>query len=186
MLIYQQHECTSSSSAEIMVFVGAISACLLYSPGRGNGSRFTVSLHMFLNFLLIGIVSAQTSRTCLFWVGPKQGTAESFPRAQPILLGTACNDGIASRGYAISDSRAIGQFSMIGQNPNCSEITHVMVPYRPNENIPKTGLATFVGNQPIIYIKTSQIPTFSRPVRDYLYAHECGHHALGQVRGYLI
>ncbi len=55
------------------------------------------------------------------------------------------------------------------------------VRYLPNEMIPKTGLATHDQYGPVIFVRAAQLTTFARPLQDFLYAHECGHHALGQV-----
>jgi len=78
----------------------------------------------------------------------------------------------------------IGRFEMVrGQPPACFDIIQTPVPYLVNEMIPKSGLATFDQSaRPVIYLKQSQVATFSEPVRTFLLAHECGHHALGQVR----
>jgi hypothetical protein len=59
------------------------------------------------------------------------------------------------------------------------------VPYKPNEGIPKSGLSTIDANRPVIFLRTSIVDSYPTPVKRFLYAHECGHHALGQVMGVL-
>lgn len=112
------------------------------------------------------------SRTCLFVTGPRTGQTQTYPNAKPIALGSSCQDDTKkSLGFAILDSGARGKFSMSGDNPGCMEIAQIPVPYLPNENIPKSGLATFSGANPIIFLRTSQLPSFPTPVRIYLYGN---------------
>jgi hypothetical protein len=128
---------------------------------------------------------SQGSNTCYFVQGQKAGATQAFPGFPPIPLGAPCNDGSGSRGFAVADgqSQPIGRFSMANGQPACVDIIQVPVPYKANDAIPKSGLATFDQfGRPVIFIKQSQISTFSPPVRNFLFAHECGHHALGQVR----
>jgi hypothetical protein len=147
---------------------------------------------VFSSFLTLCamIVTARTvfpqgSNTCFYVEGPKAGQTQFFPQFPPIPLGSACNDGVASRGFAVQDgqSRPAGSFGMVNGRPACSDIIQFPVPYLQNERIPKSGLATFDQfARPVIFLKQSQVSQFSEPVRNFLLAHECGHHALGQVR----
>jgi hypothetical protein len=124
-----------------------------------------------------------TSNTCLFVVGPRSGQTQQYPGYPAIPLGSACHDGLGSYGFAVKDGQQpIGQFSISNGVPTCTDIVHVPVRYKPNDLIPKSGLATMDEFGPVIYLRSAQLPSFSRPVLDFLYAHECGHHARGQVR----
>jgi hypothetical protein len=139
-------------------------------------------------FIILGAYSTvrtQTSNTCFFVEGPRAGQTQAFPGFPPISLGAPCNDGIASRGFATPNGQArpMGSFNLQNGQPSCVDIIQMPVPYRPNEAIPKSGQATMDQfGRPVIFIKQSQMPTFSPPVRNFLFAHECGHQALGQVR----
>ena len=142
--------------------------------------------------VILGLCStaySQTSNTCFFVRGLKAGSTQSFPQFPPIPLGTACNDGAGSVGFATIDgqTRPMGKFSMTNGQPACLDIIQMPVPFRANERIPKSGLATFDELQrPVIFLRQSQLPSFAPPVRNFLFAHECGHHALGQVRAGLM
>jgi hypothetical protein len=127
------------------------------------------------------------SRACYFVLGPKAGKTEVFPGKPAATVGGPCNDGVASRGIvAVEGAPAVGQFGLPDGQPACKDIVRAAVPYRLNEMIPKSGLATFDQSGPVIFLRGSQLPTFSPPVRTFLVAHECGHHALGQVRAALL
>ncbi|MFO0452611.1 MAG: hypothetical protein ACK52I_28820 [Pseudomonadota bacterium] len=63
----------------------------------------------------------------------------------------------------------------------CTDAWARPVPYVPNNSIPKTGLATLVNGQPVVYLKVAELRMLPPVVAEFLYAHECGHHALGQV-----
>lgn len=143
---------------------------------------------VLLCLLLLGTVetaSAQVSNTCFFVQGPRTGQTQFFAGFPPIPLGTACNDGISSRGFAVPNGQTqpTGTFGMSNGMPMCTDIIQMPVPFRTNELVPKSGLATLDEfARPVVFLKQSQVSTFSEPVRNFLYAHECGHHALGQVR----
>jgi len=133
-------------------------------------------------------VRAENTRSCFFWTGPRTGGVGLATQVQP--CGSQCFDGQSSWGYHVPDGdRPRKPWSWPGMpsdnnpGPQCQDICGVSVPYKPNDNIPKTGLATFEGSNPVIYIKFSQLNSQSLNIHKYLYAHECGHHALGQIRG---
>lgn len=48
---------------------------------------------------------APTSRTCKYSAGPKSGQVQYFPDAQPISIGSPCEDGVGSFGVAVADSK---------------------------------------------------------------------------------
>ncbi len=139
--------------------------------------------------LLIASISSpaisQSSQTCYFVKGPRVGRTQYFPNAQPVSLGGACNDGAASIGIAIQDGKSSppGDFAFSAGQPTCSDPIGTPVPYQFRDGIPKSGLATISGNQPIIFLKPADFQQFSPAHRKFLVAHECGHHALGQVIG---
>lgn len=128
---------------------------------------------------------AQVSRTCYFVSGPSSGSTQYFSYAVPIPIGAPCNDGIQSAGFAVRDGlvNPIGDFALSGESPSCTDPLGNPVAFRVSNNIPKSGLATIQGNQPVVLLRTSDLDSFSPPVRRFLLAHECGHHALGQVLG---
>jgi hypothetical protein len=138
-----------------------------------------------LALLVISAVrtSGDTSRTCYYLTGPRSGSTQYFAAFAPIPLGSACNDGVASAGIAVRDGlrNPRGRFSMDRDQPACSDSLGYEVAYRMNPDIPKSGLATVVENQPTIFLRPADLQAFSLPVRRFLYAHECGHHALGQI-----
>jgi hypothetical protein len=74
---------------------------------------------------------------------------------------------------------------MNGNAPACRDVIGSTVAYEPKEDIPKSGLSTVAGDHPVIYLRNSIIAFYSVPLKRFLYAHECGHHALGQVLGAL-
>lgn len=124
----------------------------------------------------------QLTRTCFFLAGPSEGTTRHFAGYPPIRVGSQCNDGAGGVGVAVPDGvRPQGQFRLHGDQPTCNDLLGTAVPYRFNSNIPKSGLATVVNNEPVIFLRAQDMASFSPPVRRFLLAHECGHHALGQV-----
>jgi hypothetical protein len=135
--------------------------------------------------LLAASASAQQmTNTCYFLVGRAAGSTRRFAGYPPIAVGSTCNDGAGSFGVAVPDGvrNPMGRFAMNGSdNPSCTDLLGTQVPYQLNSNIPKSGLATIAGNRPMIFLRGEMLQTFSPPVKRFLYAHECGHHALGQV-----
>ncbi len=51
----------------------------------------------------VGFAQVYWSRTCFFTHGPKAGTSQYFPFANPVPVGGYCQDGWYSWGYAIFD-----------------------------------------------------------------------------------
>jgi len=49
-----------------------------------------------------------SSRTCQFTKGPRTGRTQFFPQAQPIPLGSSCNDGLTSSGISVPDKASDG------------------------------------------------------------------------------
>jgi hypothetical protein len=128
-----------------------------------------------------------TTNTCYFLRGPKLGTTQEFPSAPSIPLGAPCQDGLRSSGIGTPDavSDPTGTFTMSGRTPQCTDILGTSVTYEsapPGQ--PKTGLSTIINGRPVILIKRAELATFPAPLTSFLYAHECGHHALGQIVGY--
>lgn len=123
---------------------------------------------------------------CTYVRGPQAGQTQNFAGYPPIPLGSACNDGAGSVGIGTppGDSHPRGVFSMAGGQPSCTDILGTAVPYQaavvPQ---PKAGWAHIVGNMPVITIMQSLLANVPAPAVTFLYAHECGHHALGQVIG---
>ncbi len=141
----------------------------------------------FLPILIISTsaYAQQLTQTCLFLTGPAKGQVQAFPGAAPIPVGQPCQDGIISRGVAVRAGGSVGIFSMSGNTPACRDLIGTAVSYKPNEGIPKSGFSTVEANKPVIYLRNSIVASLSVPVKRFLYAHECGHHALGQVIGAL-
>jgi hypothetical protein len=136
-------------------------------------------------FLAPVAYAQQPTRTCFFLTGPAKGQTQTCPGGTPTAVGKPCQDGISSAGVAVPPSGPAGSFSMNGDTPVCRDVIGTPVPYKPNEGIPKSGLSTVEGNQPVIYLRNSLVASYPVPVKRFLYAHECGHHALGHVIGAL-
>lgn len=125
---------------------------------------------------------AQFSNTCYFLRGPRMLQKQSFPQVPPIPEGSPCYDGQGSYGVAVSaDFESQAHFDLTPAGPVCRDIYGRNVPYLPNDNIPKSGLATMSPAGPVIYIRASQMPMLSLGVQMLLFAHECGHHGLGHI-----
>jgi hypothetical protein len=132
-------------------------------------------------FLFAASLCAQRlTNDCLFLAGPARGSVHNFAGYPPIRIGSPCNDGNGSVGVAV-DGRGAGRFSLSGDDGVCSDVIGTSVPYESSNSIPKSGLATVIGDRPVIYLRPTDLLRFSPPVRRFLLAHECGHHALGQV-----
>jgi hypothetical protein len=132
-------------------------------------------------------IEAQT-RTCYYLVGPRAGTAQYFPNFPAIPLGAPCNDGVMSRGVGTPDGvqNPVGEFEL---SPlSCNDLAGHPVPY--NVAAPGTigpiGLATVQGGMPVILLDTYRLHQLPQAAQNFLLAHECGHHALGQIRGVLL
>lgn len=125
-----------------------------------------------------------TSRTCFFAIGIKAEQTQHFPGVFPVALGGTCNDGLGNVGFATQDglSKPVGEFEVVAGKPRCLDVIKALVPYENNPMIPKSGLATLKFGNPVVFLKPNDLALFSAPVTKFLYAHECGHHALGQVR----
>jgi hypothetical protein len=138
--------------------------------------------------IVIALVTApaeaqQSSNTCYFLVGPTAGTTRYFSGYPPIPIGSACNDGQQSAGIAVPNGlhNPVGRFTMQGDNPSCTDPLGDSVTYTFNPNAPNSGFATVSNNMPVIFLRPADFQSFSPPVARFLLAHECGHHALGQV-----
>jgi len=136
-----------------------------------------------------------TSKFCYYVLGPKANQVENFPDATAVVVGSLCKDaGGNNKGFVVPSANPKGSFNVTVNGtkdiPSCVDIIGVNVPFEDKENIGlKAGLATtttYPTGDPIIYIKTSYRKNFSRVTLKNLYAHECAHHALGQVRAAII
>jgi hypothetical protein len=78
-----------------------------------------------------------------------------------------------------------GAFAFINGIPSCVDILGTSIRYIPKENIPKTGWSSVDAQGPVTYLRTLQMQTMPVALQNYLYAHECGHHALGHVVAFL-
>lgn len=141
-------------------------------------------VNLWISVLLFTAAGAAAqSNTCYFLVGPAAGTTRFFGQFAPIAIGALCNDGAGSSGIAVPNGlvNPVGRFSMQGDQPSCTDPLGNVVTYTFNPNIQKSGLATVVNNVPVIFLKPSDLQAYSPALQRFLYAHECGHHALGQV-----
>ena len=147
-----------------------------------------IAVAAMLSVSLIGQrMAAQAMTTeCTYVHGPLAGQTQNFVGYPLIPLGSACNDGVSSVGIATAPgvSHPRGAFTMAGGQPSCTDILGTPVTFQPAiAPQQKTGLATIAGNAPVVFIRMADLPNLSPPAVTFLYAHECGHHALGQVIG---
>jgi hypothetical protein len=138
---------------------------------------------LLFTLFAVSASAQQLTNTCYFLIGPSAGSTRRFDGYPPIAVGSSCNDGAGSSGVAVPNGtqNPQGRFGMQGDQPVCTDLLGTRVPYQLNSAIPKSGLATVSGNQPVIFLKAEDLRRYSPPVQRFLYAHECGHQALGQV-----
>lgn len=80
-------------------------------------------LSVFLASLILlaatAFSSQRVSNTCLFAGGPRSSQTQAYPGLPSIPLGSPCNDGRGSYGFAVHDGRQpVGRFAILKWKAN--------------------------------------------------------------------